>query len=105
VGFGAYSNFLTVAMPRTPVVAPVISLTSKNMVSIVVAWTAITSNADLGNNPLLYYQLEWSTSSTFATITNYLTGSGHTTTSFTLNRSTYPYSAATNYYFRVAVYN
>jgi hypothetical protein len=106
VGFGAYSTpSLTVVMPSKPVAAPVISLTSKNMVSIVVQWTSITSNADLGNNPFLYYQLEWSAVSSFSPITNTLTGSGYSTTSFTLNKSTYPYSAATNYYFRVAVYN
>ena len=36
VGMGAYSSSLTIVMPSKPVVAPVLSLTSKNMVSIVV---------------------------------------------------------------------
>lgn len=92
-------------MPSKPVAAPVLSLTSKNMVSIVVQWTAITSNSDLGNNPFLYYQLEWSAASNFVPITNTLTGSGYSSLSFTLNKASYPYLAATNYYFRVAVYN
>jgi len=76
VGFGPYSSPLTVAMPSKPVAAPTLSLVSESLTSIVLQWTAITTAADLGNNPLLYYQLEWSTSSTFATVTNILTGNG-----------------------------
>lgn len=54
-GLGSYSSPLTVLMPSIAVVAPVLSLTSKSMTSIVIQWTSITSSADLGNNPLLYY--------------------------------------------------
>jgi len=96
VGYGsAWSNVASAqssAVPSIPT-APVVTKTPAST-SMTISWKAPADNGAAITN----YELQWSTSSTFATITG-------SDTSATISKTITGFSLATKYYFRVRAIN
>lgn len=59
VGYGVSSPEVTITADALPTKMPTPTTTSVAYNSIVVAWTALTLDADTGRDPIVYYSLEF----------------------------------------------
>lgn len=88
-------------MPRVPQVQPTLVLVAKTMTKLDFSWNLITDDIDKGLLSISGYQLEGNANSLFTSTTILNVTLVSSATSYSFLRSSFTYTANTNYYFRV----